>query len=65
MRTQHLQLELDTLQYHAVVPSRVGLVLLACIVGGSAGDPTLSVAMDRYRPFCDLFFGSLSEPAGE
>lgn len=64
MRTQHLQLELDTLQYVAVVPSRVGLVLLYCSVGGSAGDTAISVAMERYRPLCDLFFSSLSEPAG-
>ena len=65
MRLQHLQFEIDALNYVAAVPSRVGLVMLTCFVGVSAGDETLAVAMERYRPLCDLFFGSLSEPAGE
>lgn len=64
-RTKHLQLDLDAIQYVAVVPSRVGLVVLYCTVVGTAGDATLTVAMERYRPLCDLFFSSFSEPAGE
>lgn len=62
-QTIHLNQEVNSRFYSATVSTRAGVIVAACNISAPKASAGIDAAMTRYRPMCDLFFGSLSEAA--
>ncbi len=59
----HVNQQYNSRLYSATVSTRVGVIVAACNITAPKKSAGIDAVMTRYRPLCDLFFGSLSEAA--